>query len=133
MLDRSGGRGFAVSGLLAICASSLPGQVRLGAPSYQDPGSWQWVGWAAPGVQAVGIMIVNLNNGDDEIYNDTVAQSIRATRRKGIFVLGYTYTGYGTRDPKIIQHKIDAVYRNYLVDGMFFDEAPTGCDATNQY
>ncbi len=133
MSARSGVRGLVVSVLFAVCASSLPGQVRLGAPSYQDPGSWQWVGWAAPGAQAVGIMIVNLNNGDDETYYDSVAQSIRATRRKGIFVLGYTYTGYGTRDPKIVQHTSDAVYKNYLVDGIFFDEAPTECNASNAY
>jgi hypothetical protein len=78
-------------------------------------------------------MIVNLNNGDDETYYASVDQSIRATRKKGIFVLGYTYTGYGARDPKIVQRKIDAVYRNYLVDGIFLDEVPTDCNASNPY
>jgi hypothetical protein len=126
-------RGLIVSVLSALCAAALPGQVRLGAPSYQDPGSAQWAGWAAPGAQAVGIMIVNLNNGDDETYYASVDQSIRATRKKGIFVLGYTYTGYGARDPKIVQRKIDAVYRNYLVDGIFLDEVPTDCNASNPY
>jgi len=126
-------RGLVVSVLSALCVASLPGQVRLGAPSYQDPGSAQWAGWAAPGAQAVGIMIVNLNNGDDETYYASVDRSIRATRKKGIFVLGYTYTGYGARDPKIVQRKIDAVYRNYLVDGIFLDEAPTDCNASNPY
>jgi hypothetical protein len=113
--------------------ASLQGQVRLGAPSYQDPGSAQWSGWQAPGAQAVGIMIVNLNNGDDEHYYASVDKAIRATRRKGIFVLGYTYTGYGKRDPKLIRNKIDAVYRNYLVDGIFFDEAPNDCNASTPY
>jgi hypothetical protein len=78
-------------------------------------------------------MIVNLDNGDDERYYASVASSIRVTRKKGIFVLGYTYTGYGTRAPKIVQRKIDAVYRNYLVDGIFFDEVPTECNAANHY
>jgi hypothetical protein len=62
-----------------------------------------------------------------------VDRAIRATRKQGIFVLGYTYTGYGTRDPKIVRRKINAVYRNYLVDGMFFDEAPTDCNASNPF
>jgi Spherulation-specific family 4 len=111
----------------------LQAQVRLGAPSYQDPGTPQWAGWAAPGAAAVGIMIVNLNNGDDENYYASVDQAIRATRKKGIFVIGYTYTGYGTRDPKVVLQKVDAVYRNYLVDGIFFDEAPTDCNTSNPY
>ncbi|HZR55651.1 MAG TPA: spherulation-specific family 4 protein [Terriglobales bacterium] len=123
-------RGLVVSMFLAV---SLLAQVRLAAPSYQDPGSAQWVGWEAPGAQAVGIMIVNLNNGDDETYYASVDQAIRETRRKGIFVVGYTYTGYGTRDPQVVRRKIDAVYRNYLVDGIFFDEVPTDCNASNSY
>ncbi len=108
-------------------------QTRLAVPSYQDPGSPQWSAWAAPGAKAVGIMIVNLNNGDDETYYPSVDHAIRNTRKQGIFVLGYTYTGYGARDPKIVRQKIDAVYRNYLVDGMFFDEVPTDCNASNSF
>ena len=133
MLIRSGARSLVVSILSVVCVSSLPGQARLGAPSYQNPGSAEWAVWAAPGAQAVGIMIVNLDNGDDEAFYASVAKAIRATRKNGIFVLGYTYTGYGKRDPKIVREKIDAVYRNYLVDGIFFDEVPTGCNASNPY
>ncbi len=128
-------RGVRFCGWLSILftAATGGGQARLGVPSYQDPGSPQWTAWAAPGMKAVGVMIVNLNNGDDETYYPNVDRAIRATRKQGIFVLGYTYTGYGARDPKIIRQKINAVYRNYLVDGMFFDEAPTDCNASNPF
>ena len=119
--------------IVVFMAAMAAGQTRLGAPSYQDPGSAQWTAWAAPGARAVGIMIVNLNNGDDEGYYPSVDQAIQATRKQGILVLGYTYTGYGARDPKIVREKIDAVYRNYAVDGIFFDEAPTDCNASNPY
>ena len=122
-----------VGALFAMHVASVTGQVRLGAPSYQDPGSPQWTGWEAPGAQEVGIMIVNLNNGDDENYYYSVDQAIRETRKKGIQVIGYTYTGYGTRDPKVVRSKIDAVYRNYLIDGMFLDEVPTDCSASNPF
>jgi Spherulation-specific family 4 len=118
---------------IPFTAAMAAGQARLGVPSYQDPGSPQWTAWAAPGAKAVGVMIVNLANGDDEHYYASVDRAIRATRKQGIFVFGYTYTGYGARDPKIIRQKIDAVYRNYLVDGMFFDEAPTDCNASNPF
>jgi hypothetical protein len=128
-------RGVRLSGWLMIVFTAVMavGQTRLGVPSYQDPGSTQWTAWAAPGANAIGIMIVNLNNGDDETYYPSVDRAIRATRKQGIFVIGYSYTGYGARDPKIVRRKIDAVFRNYLVDGMFFDEAPTDCNASNPF
>lgn len=119
--------------VFAAAAVTSAGQTRLGVPAYQDPGSPQWTNWAAPGAKAVGIMIVNLNNGDDEAYYPSIDRAIRATRKQGTFVIGYTYTGYGTRDPKVVRRKIDAVYRNYLVDGMFFDEVPTDCNASNPF
>ena len=133
-------RGWRFSGLLVVLGLSIlftaamaSGQTRLGVPAYQDPGSAQWTAWAAPGAKAVGIMIVNLDNGDDEHFYPRVNRAIRAARKQGIFVLGYTYTGYGARDPKTVRRKIDAVYRNYLVDGMFFDEVPTDCNASNPF
>jgi hypothetical protein len=118
---------------IVFATPPAPAQTRIGAPSYQNPGSWQWTAWAASGPKSVGIMIVNLNNGDDEHYYAAVDRAIRATRAQGILVLGYTYTGYGARDSKIIQRKIDAVYQNYLVDGIFFDEVPTDCNASTPF
>jgi hypothetical protein len=128
-------RGVKLGGwLIAVLAAvTAAGQTRLGVPSYQDPGSAEWTAWAAPGAKAIGIMIVNLDNGDDETYYPSVDRAIRATRKQGVFVIGYTYTGYGTRDPKVVRRKVDAVYRNYLVDGIFFDEAPTECNASNPF
>jgi hypothetical protein len=101
-------RGVRLSGWLIVVFMTVmaAGQTRLGVPSYQDPGSAQWTGWAAPGAKAIGIMIVNLDNGDDEGYYASVDRAIRATRKRGIFVIGYTYTGYGARDPNIIRRKI---------------------------
>jgi hypothetical protein len=76
-------------------------------------------------------MIVNENNGDDTSYQPAIAEAIRAARASGIFIVGYVYTGYGQRDPAVVRNRVDAVYRNYLVDGIFFDEAPTDCLAPN--
>jgi hypothetical protein len=78
-------------------------------------------------------MIVNENNGDDTSYQPAIAEAIRSARARGIFVVGYVYTGYGQRDPAVVRDRIDAVYRNYLVDGIFFDEAPTDCLAANPF
>jgi hypothetical protein len=108
-----------------------PAQSRIAIPSYQDPGSPQWNEWRALGSSSVGIMIVNLNNGDDTTYYPSVDQAIRNARKKGIFVVGYVYTGYGQRNPAVVRQKVDAVFRNYLVDGIFFDEVPTDCRANS--
>jgi hypothetical protein len=107
--------------------------MRLAVPSYQNPGTSVWAGWAAQGPAAVGIMIVNINKGDDQNYYPRVDSVIQQTRAKGMYVLGYTYTGYGTRDPAIVRQKIDAVYSNYAIDGIFFDEGATNCSAANSF
>jgi hypothetical protein len=118
---------FSVVLLFAGIHSSA--QSRIAIPSYQDPGSSQWYAWRTLGSSSVGMMIVNLDNGDDTAYYPRVDQALRNARKQGIFVVGYTYTGYGQRDPAIVRKKVDAVFRNYLVDGIFFDEVPTDCNA----
>jgi Spherulation-specific family 4 len=109
------------------------GQTRLAVPSYQNPGSSAWNSWEAQGSSALGIMIVDLDSGDDTTYHANVDEAIQKTRKQGIHVIGYTYTSYGTRNPTVIHQRIDALYQNYLVDGIFFDEAPTDCNANNSY
>ncbi len=114
---------------LFACGSIAFAQTRIAIPSYQDPGSAQWNAWATPGSASVGIMIVNENNGDDLSYHPEIDAAIRDARKRGIFVVGYVYTGYGQRDPSIVRKDVNAVFQNYLVDGIFFDEVPTDCGA----
>jgi Spherulation-specific family 4 len=70
---------------------------------------------------------------DDPTYYPAVDAAIQATRKQGIFVLGYTYTEYGTRDPNLVHQAISSVYQNYGVDGIFFDQAPVNCNNANTY
>ena len=76
-------------------------------------------------------MIVNEDNGDDLTYYPSVDAGIQAARKKGVFVVGYVYTGYGQRDIATVEADIAGVYKNYSVDGIFFDEAPTDCLAAS--
>lgn len=119
--------------VLAVCLPTAQSQTRLAVPSYQDPGTSTWDGWAAPGSSSVGFMIVDIANGDDPTYDPSVDAAIQATRKQGIFVLGYTHTTYGTRDPKLVRQSIDNVYQNYGVDGIFFDETPVNCNDANTF
>jgi hypothetical protein len=123
---------FSLFGTLVLL-SAAHAQTRLAVPSYQNPGTTTWQGWQAAGSSAVGFMIVDISNGDDLTYYPTVDAAIQATRKQGIFVLGYTYTEYGTRDPALVRQAIDAVYQNYGVDGIFFDQAPVNCNDANTY
>ena len=127
-------------GFAALCACSgcllfnvAQAQSRIAVPAYTIPGDSTWNGWATQAPGAVGLMIVNLNNGDDTAYYPDVDAAIRAARKKGIFVIAYTYTSYGQRDPAIVRSRIDAIYDNYVVDGIFLDEVPTGCNDANSF
>ncbi len=102
---------------------------RLAIPSYVSPTSAEWNRWASPGSQAVGIMILNRNNGDDVSVDSATAAAIRKTRNSGILVLGYIHTGYAHRDLAEIRARIDGVYAAYGVDGIFLDETPVDCGA----
>lgn len=115
---------------LLLSSAAYP-QNRIAIPSYQDPGSAQWNAWSAVGSGSVGIMIVNEDNGDDTSKQPAIAEAIRQARSNGIFVVGYVYTGYGKRNPAVVRNRVDAVFKNYLVDGIFFDETPTDCLAAN--
>jgi len=122
---------LALFSLVLLCSGISPAQSRIAIPSYENPGSARWNGWRALGSSSVGIMIVNLDNGDDTHYYPGIAEAIRNTRKMGIFVVGYVYTGYGQRDPVVVRKKVDAVFQHYLVDGIFFDEVPTDCSANS--
>ncbi len=118
---------------LAVRPSAAHAQMYLAIPSYQNPGTTTWSDWAAPGPGAVGMMIFDIGNGDNLTYDPTVAAAIQSTRAQGILVLGYTYTEYGARNPQLVTEAIDGLYANYLVDGVFFDQAPVNCTDPNTY
>ena len=106
---------------------------RLAIPSYASPTSAEWNTWQSMGSKAVGIMVLNLNNGDDTALNAAVAAAVKHTQDSGILVLGYIHTGYAQRDPVEVRAKIDGVVENYKVDGILLDETPTDCLAAGKY
>jgi len=120
-----------------LCMFSLSSRAqnthRLAIPSYAYPSTKEWKTWESLGSQTVGIMVLNLNNGDDTRLDESVATSVKHTQESGILVLGYIHTGYAQRDPAEVRAKIDAVVANYKVDGIFLDETPTDCGAPARY
>ncbi len=114
------------------CLSSPAAAQSIAIPSYVIPGSATWQTWASS-PQAVKIMIVNLNNGDDFTFYPGVQSTIQLAQASGINVFGYTYTAYGQRDPAAVKQAIDAVRANYAVNGIFLDQAPTSCTASTPF
>jgi Spherulation-specific family 4 len=120
---------FFLAGLAS--APAAPAQ-SIAIPSYAQPGSEVWNTWAAY-PQAVKIMIVNLDNGDDTNFYPSVLTAVQSAQASGISVLGYTYTEYGQRDPNTVMQVIAAAETNYGLNGIFLDEAPTSCSATTPF
>ena len=108
-------------------------QPRLAVPSYVSPTAKEWNAWASLGSQALGIMMINLNNGDDTRYDAAIAAAVKGTQESGIRILAYVYTRYSQRDPAEIRAKIDGVFESYHVDGIFLDETPTDCKTLAYY
>jgi len=118
-------------GILMNAAYASAQQV-IAVPSYSDPGDATWNREESQ-FQKVKILIINLNNGDDTTFHPYVLAAVQKAQRDGITVLSYTYTRYGKRDPQVVIRKIKAAARNYSIDGVFFDEAPTGCKASTPW
>lgn len=118
---------------LLLVASAMNAQKRLAIPSYAPPGTEQWRTWQSVGPQALGIMIVNLHNGDEVRFSAPAAAAVKSAQDAGITVLGYIHTGYGKRDPQEVVAKIDAVFKNYAVNGIFLDETPAECNEANKW
>ena len=121
--------GPAVKWLLCFVLS-LPGylraadQPRLAVPSYVSPTAKEWNVWASLGSQTLGIMIINLNNGDDTRYDAAIAAAVKGTQESGILVLAYVYTRYSQRDPAEIRAKIDGVFESTMSTASFWTRRP---------
>ena len=67
----------ALAAAFLFMVSAAQSQTRLAVPSYQNPGTSTWNGWAAQGPGGVGLMIVNLKNGDDTSYKSSIDTAIQ--------------------------------------------------------
>jgi hypothetical protein len=127
--------GFLLPGALLATALALavdssaqaadPTAQSIAVPAYFDPGpTWTRVDRSAPTVR---LAVVNVDNGPGTSRDAGFAQTVTAAQAAGISVLGYVYTNSGRRPLSVVEANIDAYYRWYGVDGIFFDEASTSC------
>ena len=101
---------------------------KVAVPSYFYPGStWTQLESGAP---TVGLAIINPNSGPGGSVDANYVSQVTSSRAKGITVIGYVHTSYGTRSLTVVKAEVDAYYAMYGVDGIFFDEVPEYCDVT---
>lgn len=109
----------------------------MAVPAYFSPGSeWTRIDHADPPVR---LAVMNPDNGPGSARDPGIARAVRGAQSAGITVVGYVSTRYAQRPLSAAEADVDAYYRWYRVNGIFFDQATTGCAdepyyaALNQY
>jgi hypothetical protein len=109
----------------------------MAVPAYFSPGSeWTRIDHADPPVR---LAVMNPDNGPGSSMDPGFARAVRAAESARITVVGYVDTDYAQRPLSAVEADVDAYYRWYRVNGIFFDQATTVCAdepyyaALNQY
>jgi hypothetical protein len=97
----------------------------MAVPAYFSPGSeWTEIDHADPPVR---LAVMNPQNGPGSSRDPGFARAVRAAQSAGVTVVGYVYTDYARRPLSAVEADVDAYYRWYRVNGIFFDQATTDC------
>jgi Spherulation-specific family 4 len=81
------------------------------------------------------ILIMNPNNGPDQIFDRNYLEATTKVHAagRGFLVYGYVYTRYGKRSLTRVKRDIDKYYDWYKVDGIFVDETASSADLASTY
>lgn len=111
-------------------ADATPDQ-KLAVPAYFSPGRyWKQMDGSHPPLQ---LAVMNPSSGPGSSFLPAYLKAVRAAQAAGILVLGYVDTDYGKRSAAAVKADVDAYYRWYRVDGIFFDRASTDCAREKYY
>ncbi len=93
-------------------------------PLYTYPGSaWTTLVQTKNANPAVPVVaIINPNSGPGVSSDTNYVTGIRNLQAANIVVLGYVYTGYGSRSTSAVEADINSYSSWYHVNGIFFDE-----------
>jgi Spherulation-specific family 4 len=105
-------------------AGTTEKRLRLGIPAYFYPDNNYWP-QLQNGAPAVGLAVANPSDGPGTDVDPRYVMAIRQTRGRGIRVLGYVTTSYGSRGVRQVASDIDRWHRWYEIDGIFLDEVST--------
>ena len=118
-----------LAGLLTVAGPRRPQSMAV--PAYFDPGPfWAQMGRARPTLR---LAVVNPASGPGSAPDPRWLSAIRAAQAAGITVVGYVATSYAARSLSAVKADVNAYYRWYGVNGIFFDEASTSCASASYY
>jgi hypothetical protein len=113
---------------LIVCLNAM----QLLVPLYIYPsdlsasGAWSSVAKASDSLSVVAIINPASGPGVSSQPDQNYVDGIRILLDKGVHVIGYVATGYGTRNISLVQRDVDTYagwLSAYRVGGIFFDEA----------
>ena len=113
--------------------TTTPTPISAGVPAYFSPSPlWDvMLGTANTGDARVSLAVMNPANGPGPALDSGYARVIGQAKAKGVRVLGYVATGYGTRASVLAD--IDAYKRFYGLTDIFLDESTTDCVSLATY
>lgn len=113
--------------------TTTPTPISAGVPAYFSPSPlWDvMLGTANTGDARVSLAVMNPANGPGPAPDSGYARVIGQAKAKGVRVLGYVATGYGTRTSVLAD--IDAYKRFYGLIDIFLDESTTDCVSLANY
>ncbi|HJU14680.1 MAG TPA: spherulation-specific family 4 protein [Candidatus Nitrosotalea sp.] len=93
-------------------------------PLYSDPdatwGKLVEIKQSHPSIEVVAI--INPCNGPSTAISLPYAEGVRFLMSKGVSVIGYVHTKYGSRNLTVIKSEIDCYKNWYQLDGILLDE-----------
>jgi hypothetical protein len=100
-------------------------------PAYFYPGAdWTRMCSTLPGG---AIAVMNPNSGPGATVDPSYTAAVSACRSRGVSVIGYVYTSYGSRSASAVRADVDAYFARYPVSGIFFDEASNQSSTQSYY
>lgn len=129
--------------ILCLLLAAVPGftaeepkptpQLRLLVPAYfypSDKGLEEWRRMAKAASDVPIVAIANPASGPGERRDPNYTSALKLARDAGVTVIGYVTTSYGKRPQKDVQAEVDRWFELYpTVNGIFFDEQPSGKDS----
>jgi serine/threonine protein kinase len=118
-------------------ASDGSPRLRLLVPAYFYPvgeGLVQWDRLIDSPVASATVAILNTSSGPGKIADPNYASVVDRARQKGVTVIGYVSTKYGSRPLRDVKGDVDQWVRLYPeIQGIFFDEQASGSDQVHYY
>jgi len=113
----------------ATCTS----QVKVMVPLYVYPGA-AWDAVAAGASSVSTLAIINPNSGPASSPDSNYVTYMQKLNDAGVEMVGYVYTGYGTRDISAVQADINTYATQYpLLKGIFLDEGAADVSMVSYY